>query len=415
MRIAFDSQAFCLQRTGGISRYFCRLAAELALRNETVGVFAPLYRNSYLAALPKSLVHGYSVKNYLPKTANLMVRANAQVAARAMQRWCPELVHETYFSARPALRGKHPTVLTVFDMISELPELSASNSVLLQGSVKFSLPDPVKFLLQDPVKFSLKDPVKFSLKDSVKYQAIQRADHVICISEATRVDLIRLFGVAPDKISVVHLGCEVFNESPSLKQNSDHSRPYLLYVGLRDGYKNFNGFLCAVASSHRLLREFDVLAFGGGAFTHAEKVLMRELGFSSTQVQHRSGDDASLSRAYRHATAFVYPSLYEGFGLPPLEAMAQSCPVVSSNTSSMPEVIGSAAEYFDPTDLDQLSSAIEKVVFDADRRAELIDLGRQRVADFTWAQCAKKTVEVYRALCPSPVRDAPNGRGWVTR
>lgn len=367
MRIAFDSQAFCLQRTGGISRYFCRLAAELAQHNETVAVFAPLYRNSYLAQLPQALVHGYGVKNYLPKTANLMVRLNAQVATRAIRSWCPELVHETYFSARPALHGKHPTVLTVFDMISELPEFSAASNQ--------------------------------SLHDSVKYQAIQRADHVICISEATRFDLIRLFGVASDKISVVHLGCDVVNESPSTIQNSFASRPYLLYVGLREGYKNFSGFLRAVASSQRLMQEFDVVAFGGGAFTQTENGLMRELGFGATQVQQRSGDDVSLSHAYRHAAAFVYPSLYEGFGLPPLEAMAQSCPVVSSHTSSMPEVIGAAAEYFDPTDLDQLSSAIEKVVFDADRRAELIGSGRQRVTDFTWASCANKTAEVYRALC----------------
>ena len=367
MRIAFDSQAFCLQRTGGISRYFCRLAAELAQSNQTVGVFAPLYRNSYLAELPQALVHGYGVKNYLPKTANLMVRLNAQVSTRALRRWQPEIVHETYFSERAALPEKHPTVLTVFDMISELPELNAGRSV--------------------------------AFEESVKYQAIARADRVICISEATRVDLIRLFDVAPDKIAVVHLGCEAVRDAAAPTEQNIHVRPYLLYVGVREGYKNFKGFLRAFAASERLRYEFDILAFGGGAFTQVEKVLMRELGLDESQVQHRAGDDGSLSQAYRQAIALVYPSLYEGFGLPPLEAMAQSCPVVSSNTSSMPEVIGPAAEYFDPTDSDQLASAIEKVVFQAQRRAELIDLGRQRVAGFTWARCAANTAEVYRALC----------------
>jgi glycosyltransferase involved in cell wall biosynthesis len=110
------------------------------------------------------------------------------------------------------------------------------------------------------------------------------------------------------------------------------------------------------------------------------------------------GDDALLAQAYQGATALVYPSVYEGFGLPPIEAMAYGCPVISSNTSSMPEVIGNAAESFDPLQTEEISAAIERVVFSNTRRSELIRLGVLRAKLFSWQECASKTATIYRDL-----------------
>jgi glycosyltransferase involved in cell wall biosynthesis len=260
--------------------------------------------------------------------------------------------------------------------------------------------------------------IQASELDSAKRAAVQRADHIICISEHTRGDLLSLYQVSEKKVSVVHLGCDAANEQSAIVNTSINSstetsvnkrtnptisdgrqgRPYLLYVGLREGYKNFEQLLRAIAQAPALLAEFDVLAFGGGTFTAHEQNLISTLGFKPIQVRQQSGNDASLNEAYQNATAFVYPSAYEGFGLPPLEAMAKSCPVISSNTSSMPEVIGVAGQYFDPQSLDSISGAIEAVVFSKERTQELIKLGRERVTLFTWRRCAQDTRAIYQAV-----------------
>lgn len=398
MRIAFDHQAFCLQKTGGISRYYCRLAEELSRHVNTqsqddvdVSIFAPLYRNQYLKQVSGNIVHGYPVINYPSKTATMSVAANGLLAKYLIKRWQPDVVHETYFSAMPTAPQSCPTVLTVFDMISELTESESGHSI---------------------------DRFKFSNK----YAAVKRADHVICISEQTRQDLMRLFDVPEKKVSVVYLGCDemaikatnetqkkTITESAKVATNIEtiqtptyyadaNRRPYLLYVGLRDGYKNFDKFTRAIASSPRLKATFDVIAFGGGVFNASEQALFKELGMGEDQIRQQSGSDEILNKLYMNAAAFVYPSTYEGFGLPPLEAMAQQCPVVSSHSSSMPEVIGNAAQYFDPHSIDSMSTAIEAVVYSSLRKQELIALGKERIKLFSWQRCAENTLTVYRKL-----------------
>jgi glycosyltransferase involved in cell wall biosynthesis len=111
-----------------------------------------------------------------------------------------------------------------------------------------------------------------------------------------------------------------------------------------------------------------------------------------------SGDDLVLADLYRHASAFIYPSLYEGFGLPVLEAMAHGCPVICSGTSSLPEVVGGAAELFDPNDPESIGHAIEAVVSSAERREWLRATGRQQARLFSWERCAWETHAVYRAI-----------------
>ena len=113
---------------------------------------------------------------------------------------------------------------------------------------------------------------------------------------------------------------------------------------------------------------------------------------------HLAGDDVLLARLYRFARALVYPSLYEGFGIPPLEAMSAGCPVLTSNSSSLPEVVGNAGEYFDPTDEGQMAMVIDKVINSDERRRELIELGKARCAGFSWRTCAEQTKVIYERL-----------------
>ena len=111
-----------------------------------------------------------------------------------------------------------------------------------------------------------------------------------------------------------------------------------------------------------------------------------------------SGDDAVLCAIYRQASLFVYPSLYEGFGIPPLEAMSLDCPVACSNTSSMPEVVGNAAIQFDPYEVDSIANALEAVVTNSALQADLRQRGRDRLQAFSWDRCALETLNVYRKV-----------------
>ncbi|MCF8171974.1 MAG: glycosyltransferase family 4 protein [Candidatus Methylopumilus sp.] len=372
MRIAFDHQAFCLQKTGGISRYFFHLAEQLEIMGEGVGVFSPLYRNQYARQLQQKIVHGGYVKDYPPRCADAAVALNGVLARRQLRAWQPDVAHETYFSNTRSGSDKTPTVLTVFDMIGELG-LDAK--------------------AQTPAQ----------LKKSKKYAAVKHADHVICISEHTRQDLIRLYEVSPAKTSTIHLGCAVATPADTLALKI--AKPYLLYVGLRAGYKNFARFIQGFASSAQLRSSFDIVAFGGGGFSAEERMQFEALKLQPGQVRQIDGDDLKLATYYRQASAFVYPSCYEGFGLPPLEAMANQCPVVSSRTSAMPEVIGDAAEFFDPLDLDSIATAIQNVVNSQTRTNELIAKGLARVEQFNWQTCAAQHLALYRSL-NSPAANA---------
>lgn len=365
MRIAFDHQAFVLQSYGGVSRYFARLAQELLSMGQHVRIFAPLHRNSYLRSVSQNACSGRYVSGYPPKSARLFFAYNQFKSRRPIARWKPDLLHETYYSAVPHGQQAYPTVITVYDMIQELfPRHLSSDGDMC----------------------------------AIKSQAIERADHIICISENTKSDLLRLYGTPASKVSVVHLGFDRFASQPGSLQDALSTKPYLLYVGQREGYKNFIGFLTAVASSKRLLSDFNIIAFGGPTLSAAELRIISSLGYGKNQVQHKGGPDGLLGGVYRSAKALVYPSLYEGFGIPPLEAMVHECPVISSNTSSMPEVIGPAGEFFDPSDPGDMRRAIEAVVYSDSAIDHLKKEGTKRLGNFSWAKCAQETLSAYGSL-----------------
>ena len=175
------------------------------------------------------------------------------------------------------------------------------------------------------------------------------------------------------------------------------TKNFLLFVGSRGGYKNFDILLHALANSSILKKDFIVVAFGGGLFSNAEIALIKSLKLAA-HVFNLQGNDSLLHFLYRRATAMVFTSFYEGFGMPLLEAMQAGCPVISSNSSVMPEVAGNAAEYFDPLDYESLIYAILNIVNSSHKCKIMKELGYIRSADFTWAKCALKTKEVYTTL-----------------
>lgn len=366
MRIAYDHQIFGWQEYGGISRYFVELAGQMATTcQQQATIIAPLHVNRYLDHVPAALSVVGMAAPYVPKSGRAYRVVNALFAAPLLKRFCPDIVHETYYANSSLTPRGARTVLTVFDMIHE--------------RFRGTLP------ALDPVSRE-------------KLKAARRADHVICISEHTRTDLLEMIDIAPERTSVVYLG---FSGTPGneVRQIAGLApRPFLLYVGLRGRYKNFAGLLQAYGSSPALSKTFDLVCFGGGALTSGECDLMRRMNLLPDHVRQVSGDDALLNAYYRKATALVLPSLYEGFGLPLLEAMNADCPVVCSNVSSIPEVVGDAALTFDPDDTEAMCAAIERVCGDEALRRSLVLRGRERLKRFSWARCAQETLDVYRKV-----------------
>ena len=277
----------------------------------------------------------------------------------------PDVIHETYYAAKPVYKGRAARVLTVYDLIHE----------------RF----PQSFLPGDPVAHN-------------RAKAILRADHLICISESTRRDLLETYQVPESKVSVTYLGYYALPMSSLNASSLVGVRPYLLYVGSRHGYKNFDGLLAAYAQSRTRQEGVRIVCFGGGPLSATERSLINKYQLHADDVAHVSGTDERLAALYAGAVAFVYPSKYEGFGIPPLEAMSLGCPVVCSNSSSIPEVVGNAGAYFDPNSVESIQQTLDQVLLSPTRQNELTTLGHARVRAFSWARCAGQTLDVYRKL-----------------
>lgn len=364
MRIAFDHQIFAWQEYGGISRYICSLATHvLEFPGVEAKIFAPLHVNAYLPHINKNLRTGVKVKAF-SKTGRIRINASRLMAMPLIRVFRPDIVHETYYSTWAYAPKDASRVLTAFDMIHE----------------------------RFPGMFRKNDPTT-----SRKKKAFARVDRIICISESTRSDLLALFDVPAENISVVYLGFDTFDAEAD-EGNKPQNSPYILYVGQRGGCKNFANFIRTYTSSEWLRNNFSLLCFGGGAFTSAEKEMLTINGVNESHIRQIGGDDSVLAACYRNAAVFVYPSLYEGFGIPPLESMSAGCPVVCSNSSSIPEVVGDAGEYFDPTSIDSIRSSVEKVLQSSERRADLTAKGFERCKFFTWEKCAAETLAIYRSL-----------------
>jgi len=239
-------------------------------------------------------------------------------------------------------------------------------------------------------------PEQFGPRDvipSAKRPWCEAADVVFAISATTRDDLLERFRLPEDKVVVTPLGVTAAAPSPGPLPFADP--PWFLYVGERaKPYKNWAAVLGALSA---LGPEHGLVCFGPPATT-AELDLLATRGLTE-RVRFAGGDDHDLARLYRAASALVYPSYFEGFGLPPLQAMAQGCPVVSARAGAMPEVLGDAAIFFDPADVDDLSAAMARVLDDG-CVAALRTRGAERAAMFTWARTVDATLDAYRALAP---------------
>ena len=174
--------------------------------------------------------------------------------------------------------------------------------------------------------------------------------------------------------------------------------PYVLFVGSRAKYKNFNFFLHSFSKSKRLMKDFNIILFGGEEILDKEKQKFKNLNFKKNQIIHRKGNDAVLKYLYKNAQAHIFPSLYEGFGLSLVESMYSGCPIICSNTKTFIEIAGDSAEFFDPKDEENLLNSIEKVVYDSEYSKKLIEKSMYRVKKFSWKNCSIETIKIYESL-----------------
>jgi glycosyltransferase involved in cell wall biosynthesis len=332
-------------------------------------IVAPFHFNEYLDQLPSSLVRGRRVRWLEGRTALAygLSALPGKIIARAFK---PDVVHNTYYIPIKPPTGARGFV-TIYDMIHErFPQYFAASPLVTR----------------------------------LKAASVAAADHVICISESTRRDVLATYGIPEERVSVTHLGFDPLASLLTGESSSDFKVrvlgadvPYLLYVGSRVNYKNFGGLLEAYSTSAVLRTNFFLLCFGGGGFTSAERAAISKAGVEG-HVRYLGGSDAVLAASYAHASLFVCPSYYEGFGIPVLEAMSLECPVACSNSSSLPEVVGDAATLFDPADRDSIRTALEAVLDSPSAATALKERGRIRRQLFSWRSCAENTIGIYRRV-----------------
>jgi glycosyltransferase involved in cell wall biosynthesis len=231
-----------------------------------------------------------------------------------------------------------------------------------------------------------------------KRRCVQEADTVICISEATRSDLLAVYGIPAERTRVIPLGTSeefrVLGDAP-VPDRSPAGRPYLLYVGERLHYKGFGTLIRAYARWAG--RDTANLLVVGPNWSRRETEELARLNVRGRVVLLGRIDDHALSLLYNRALALVFPSLYEGFGLPLLEAMACGCPVVASRIPSTMEVAGDYPFYFEPENEESLLAALDRALKEG-KQTQRITLGFERAKRFSWDNTASQTLITYRAL-----------------
>ena len=363
MRILYDGQIYAMQTAGGINRYFANIISRLPESyNPTLTAIHQGYKLNYPV---HPMLEVYKYKRFRPNKLSSKIEKNYFRYLSGIKKF--DIAHPTYYSLLTQKDIKEyscPVVITVYDMIHELFAAEI-------------------------------EPEGYTAE--AKRKAILASEAIICISENTKKDLLELYPMVEDKISVTYLASEM-DASLSHGAESVPSRPYYLYVGSRtSSYKNFDGLLLAFSKAVSVNREI-ALCVVGSPFNDTELKLIDELKLTEHIEHYRYASDSHIAKLYRCSVAFIYPSLYEGFGIPPLEAMACGTVVVASNSSSIPEVVGDAGILFEPKAPGDLADILLSLLDSSQERDRLIAKGYQRTKMFSWDKTVSQTLDVYRSV-----------------
>ena len=379
MKILYDYQIFDWQKFGGISNMYTQL-----IKNLPVGVSYHLalresnnvhLRDSGIMDVPSMTV---SVDNFITNKqfrgkerlynaysricpTRTSLGLNRMCSIDALKRGDYDIFHPTFFNSYflPYLNGK-PFVLTVYDMISE-KFFSSSHMQTIEKKRQASL-----------------------------------ASHIIAISEKTKEDVIDILKVPEEKVSVMYLAATDIPIEKNSKAMVDGK--YILFVGNRESYKNFMPMMTALLPILKRRPELKVVCTGA-AFKKNESIFFQSNGIEDNVI-HLMPSDKELCNLYSHAECFVYPSIYEGFGIPILEAWQCGCPVLLNHKSCFPEIARDAAVFFN---LDENHSDLENVMesflqMGAKDKAALIEKQNRRLADFSWRKSAEQLSQIYKLI-----------------
>lgn len=365
MRILYDHQLFSLQNVGGASRYYYELMRSLSGGSEVhtelwLGINNTVYPFRQLPQAQARIVSwgGFLKRGRWRYVANEAIsNAFAPFAGRV------DIYHPTLYRLMPLLRARRIVATHQDCTVERFPHLFPN----AQQSIRF------------------------------KRRQYAEADAIICASDRSRRDLLQFYDVGRAKTRVIYHGLHRLQGSATAAAELRAQVPaeYLLFVGSRAPYKNFDNLLRAFRST-RLHKSMLLLVVGGGPLTREERTLAEKLEVASSLVVLPQMADTLLAEAYAAATLFVYPSWWEGFGFPPLEAMAAGCPTLVSNTSCLPEICRDAPFYFNPQVPGSLDAMLLEATTDEAARRRARERGAEVAAQYSWQKCANETLALYR-------------------
>ena len=364
MKVLFDHDVFTYQKIGGIARCYSELIGQMEkLMPGSCRLGFKFTNTVYLYEL--GLAERFGLRHYpfgdRLSAKQLFFRINRFLFYRAVRRNDFDLLHLTFYPA-PEIREmtSKPIAVTVHDLTPEIyPEL-------FTGAEKWI---------------------------AAKKYWCHNADIIFTDSDRTRKDLLRIYpDISPEKVYRVYLGGGFPRE---LNSELELPESYLLYVGGRRNYKNFLPMLSALVPVFHEHKNLHLICAGGGSFTGKEKELIRTAGLTA-RIMQMNPDEAALAQLYKQAAALIYPSLYEGFGIPILEAFSRGLPVLLSDRSCFPEIAGNAALYFDPEKADSIAGTVRRILTEPELRQELVQRGNLRLKDFSWKKSTREMLAIYQ-------------------
>jgi glycosyltransferase involved in cell wall biosynthesis len=370
--IIYDDEIFVRQKHGGVSRIFFELISKIkSSSNWIVNIYNFYSENPLLIKLNISQVHpflkslNFPLKNKLIRAVSLnCTKYKINKAIKEASNRC--IFHPTFYNDYYLNSLKNNThvklVFTVHDLIHEMY----------------------------PTSKAYKEIAEYKRKN------LEVADLIITVSENTKKDLIRFYPfVNESKVYVIHLAESVSNVNPQYIDNLP--KEYLLFVGERAGYKNFNVLLEAFYLIHKKYDSLHLVIAGGQSYDRHEHKKIKEYGLSNRIIK-LSVNDSQLNYLYTNAKAFVFPSKYEGFGIPTLEAFGCGTPLITSGGGSIKEVAKDCCLYFDPNNSTDLANTIELILNDHAVRDNLIRKGKERAQLFSWNKHVNETMRLYETL-----------------
>lgn len=368
IKVLFDYQVFVMQNYGGISRYFSELMKQFN-NDKEIDYYLPISfsSNSYLDKRSLSIFNSLISDLKFRGKSRITGYINNKKAVKCISSGDFDIFHPTYYDTYFLKHIKDkPFVLTVYDMIHE----------------KF----PNIFPKNDPT-------IKF------KKDLINRASRIIAISKHTKKDIVNIYKINPKKIDVVYLASSFTeNFEYEMKGAINLPRKYILFVGDRHSYKNFTFFVESIGSLLLEDKNLFLICAGSKDFTEEESSLFSDLNIKEKIIHKDIENDEMLVYFYKNAEVFVFPSLYEGFGIPVLESLSCGCPTVLSNSSSLPEVGGLAALYFNPNNKNSIQSTVRKVLTNGKIKKDLVNKGFEQINKFSWHKTAEETLEIYKKV-----------------